>query len=72
MKNIPDKRTVPIGCDHVEVDVRGATDGHCVQVAVPAPISVNIFILWFVQKLRSKVAQNVYAKLLAKVFAMKR
>ncbi len=44
-KNIPDKRTVPIGCHHVEVDVRGATDGHCVQVAVPASISVNIFIL---------------------------
>jgi hypothetical protein len=45
MKNLPDKRTVTIGCDHVEVDVRGATDGHCVQVAVPATISVKIFVL---------------------------
>ncbi len=59
MKNLPDKRTVPIGCDHVEIDVRGATDGNCVQVAVPATISVNIFIFRFVQKLRSKVERNV-------------
>ncbi len=60
MKNLPDKRTVPIGCHHVEIDVRGATDGHCVQVAVPAPISVNILIFRFVQKLRSKVARLWY------------